>query len=82
MRAVVVLGGYGWAALWPVLRSVGEQVSSPVPKFTHGAEVALPGGPTVLGCFHVSQQNTFTGRLTESMLDAVFARAQELAGLG
>ncbi len=79
VRAVVVLGGYGWAALWPVLRGAGEDVPSPVPRFGHGAEVALPGGPTVLGCFHVSQQNTFTGRLTEPMLDAVLLRARELA---
>src|SRR3712207_6151649 len=69
VRAVVVLGGYGWSALWPVLRTAGEAVPAPVPRFAHGAEVELPGGPTVLGCFHVSQQNTFTGRLTESMLD-------------
>jgi uracil-DNA glycosylase family 4 len=79
VRAVVVLGGYGWAALWPVLRAVGEQVPTPVPNFAHGAEVAVPGGPTVLGCFHVSQQNTFTGRLTEPMLDDVLARAKALA---
>ncbi|MCW2679451.1 MAG: udgB [Frankiales bacterium] len=80
VRAVVVLGGYGWSALWPTLRGAGEVVPSPVPKFAHGAEVALPSGLTVLGCFHVSQQNTFTGRLTEPMLDAVFTRALELAG--
>jgi uracil-DNA glycosylase family 4 len=79
VRVVVVLGGYGWSALWPVLRAAGEAVPAPVPRFAHGAEVALPGGPTVLGCFHVSQQNTFTGRLTEAMLDDVFRRAQELA---
>ena len=82
VRAVVVLGGYGWAALWPVLRAAGERVPAPLPRFAHGAEVALDGGPTVVGCFHVSQQNTFTGRLTEPMLDAVFARATSLAGLG
>jgi len=82
VRAVVVLGGYGWAALWPTLRGAGESVPAPVPKFAHGAEVVLPSGLAVLGCFHVSQQNTFTGRLTEPMLDAVFARAKELAGVG
>jgi uracil-DNA glycosylase family 4 len=81
VRAVVVLGGYGWAALWPTLRGAGELVPAPVPKFAHGAEVRLESGLSVLGCFHVSQQNTFTGRLTEPMLDAVFARAKELAGL-
>jgi uracil-DNA glycosylase family 4 len=80
VRAVVVLGGYGWAALWPTLRGAGEVVPAPVPKFGHGAEVRLPSGLSVLGCFHVSQQNTFTGRLTEPMLDAVLLRAQELAG--
>jgi uracil-DNA glycosylase len=79
VRVVVVLGGYGWAALWPTLRAAGEAVPSPVPRFAHGAEVRLASGLTVLGCFHVSQQNTFTGRLTEPMLDAVLRRAVELA---
>jgi uracil-DNA glycosylase family 4 len=79
VRVVVVLGGYGWTALWPTLRGAGESVPAPVPKFGHGVEVELVSGLTVLGCFHVSQQNTFTGRLTEPMLDAVFARARELA---
>jgi uracil-DNA glycosylase family 4 len=79
VRVVVVLGGYGWAALWPTLRGAGEQVPAPLPRFGHGVEVTLPSRLTVLGCFHVSQQNTFTGRLTEPMLDAVFVRARELA---
>lgn len=81
VRAVVVLGGYGWSAVWPVLRAAGEPLPGRVPPFGHGREVTIDGGPTVLGCFHVSQQNTFTGRLTEVMLDAVFARARALAGL-
>jgi uracil-DNA glycosylase len=57
----------------------GEDVPAPVPRFGHGAEVVLPSGLVVLGCFHVSQQNTFTGRLTEAMLDERFTRAKELA---
>jgi uracil-DNA glycosylase family 4 len=79
VRVVVVLGAYGWAALWPTLRAAGEPVPRPAPEFAHGAEVTLDSGLAVLGCFHVSQQNTFTGRLTEQMLDGVLRRAQELA---
>jgi uracil-DNA glycosylase len=79
VRAVVVLGGFGWAALWPALRAAGIDAPRPVPKFGHGVEVELADGRTVLGCYHVSQQNTFTGRLTEPMLDSVFARAVALA---
>jgi uracil-DNA glycosylase family 4 len=81
VRAVVVLGAFGWTSLFSTLRSSGVAVPARTPRFGHGVEVELPSGPTVLGCFHVSQQNTFTGRLTESMLDAVFLRARELAGL-
>jgi uracil-DNA glycosylase family 4 len=79
VRAVVVLGAFAWVGLWPSLRAVGVDVPRPMPQFAHGAEVALDGR-VVLGCYHVSQQNTFTGKLTEPMLDAVFARAAELAG--
>jgi uracil-DNA glycosylase len=75
LRVVVVLGAFGWQALWPALDLKIR------PKFGHGAEVAV-GDLTVLGCYHVSQQNTFTGRLTEPMLDAVFARAKERAAVG
>ena len=74
-RAVVVLGGFAWAALWPALRALGVAVPRPVPGFGHGVEVPLAGGRVVLGCYHPSQQNTFTGRLTPAMLDDIFGRA-------
>jgi uracil-DNA glycosylase family 4 len=80
VRVVVVLGAFGWAALWPSLHAAGVGRPDAVPPFAHGAE-AQADGRTVLGCYHVSQQNTFTGRLTEPMLDAVFARAALLANL-
>jgi uracil-DNA glycosylase family 4 len=80
-RAFVVLGGFGWTSTWTALRSAGASVPARVPAFGHGREVVLDGGRAVLGCYHVSQQNTFTGRLTEAMLDDVFGRAKELAGL-
>ena len=83
LRVIVVLGGFGWTALWPVLAGAGYVLPRPRPAFGHGVEVELTGprGPlTLLGSYHVSQQNTFTGRLTEPMLDAVLGRATELAG--
>jgi uracil-DNA glycosylase len=80
VRCVVVLGGFGWTALGRALRGAGVDVGR-LPAFGHGVEAALPGGLALLGCYHVSQQNTFTGRLTERMLDDVFARATELSGL-
>jgi uracil-DNA glycosylase len=80
LRVVVVLGGFGWGALWPALRAADVPLPVRVPLFGHGVEAPIDGR-TVLGCYHVSQQNTFTGRLTEPMLDAVFTRAAQLAGL-
>lgn len=81
---VVVLGGFGWQALLATLRELGWSVPAPMPAFAHDAEVAVERAGrrlTLLGCFHVSQQNTFTGRLTPAMLDAVLLRARALAGL-
>ena len=80
VRCVVVLGGFGWTALWPALRAAGVATPPRVPAFGHGVETIVDGR-TVIGCYHVSQQNTFTGRLTEPMLDAVMSRAARLAGL-
>jgi uracil-DNA glycosylase family 4 len=77
-RVIVCLGGFAWDAALRVLRLVGEEIPRPRPKFGHGSEVRV-GDLVLLGSYHVSQQNTFTGRLTEPMLDAVFARARDLA---
>jgi uracil-DNA glycosylase len=78
-RVVVCLGAFAWDAALRLRAALGEPVPRPKPRFGHGAEV--PGERlTLLGCFHPSQQNTFTGKLTEPMLDDVFARARELAG--
>lgn len=81
VRAVVCLGGFGWTAAWRALAGAGIEVPRPRPRFGHGAEVKVESryGPlTVLGCYHPSQQNTFTGRLTEPMIDDVLGRAAAL----
>lgn len=73
MRVVVCLGGFGYQA------AAAHFAVRPRPKFGHGVEVLVEGGPTLLCSFHPSQQNTFTKRLTEPMLDEIFDRAVELA---
>jgi uracil-DNA glycosylase family 4 len=78
-RVLVALGSFGWDGALRALAELGVERPRPKPRFAHGAEVAL-GGYTLLGCFHVSQQNTFTGKLTPAMLDDVFERAKRLAG--
>jgi len=74
VRVIVVLGQIGYDATCALL---GVR---PKPRFGHGVEVPVGDGRTILCSYHVSQQNTFTGKLTEPMLDAVFARARELCG--
>jgi uracil-DNA glycosylase family 4 len=81
LAVVVVLGAFAYESVWRALRAAGVALPSPRPRFGHGVEVAT-GGPVVLCSFHPSQQNTFTGKLTEAMLDAVFTRARELTAGG
>ena len=84
LRSIVVLGGFAWQALWPVLADASFTLPRRRSAFGHGAEVELtgPGGTPVLliGCYHPSQQNTFTGRVTGEMTDAVFTRARDYRG--
>jgi uracil-DNA glycosylase len=84
LRSIVVLGGFAWQALWPVLAGGGFALPRRRPAFGHGAEVELTGpGETpvlLIGCYHPSQQNTFTGRVTGEMTDEVFTRARDYRG--
>ncbi|WP_280889321.1 uracil-DNA glycosylase [Streptomyces sp. LBL] len=80
LRAVVVLGAFGWQAALPAFAEAGWEAPRPRPAFAHGAHVPLDG-LDLFGCFHVSQRNTFTGRLTPEMLREVLATASKAAGL-
>ncbi len=79
IRVIVALGSFGWDAALRALAALGEPRVRPRPKFGHGATAEI-GRFTLLGCFHPSQQNTFTGKLTEPMIDEVLGRAKTLAG--
>jgi uracil-DNA glycosylase family 4 len=79
LRVLVCLGAFAWDGALRALGSLGHP-ARPKPRFGHGAEAAI-GPYALLGCFHPSQQNTFTGKLTEPMLEAVLLRAREAAGL-
>jgi uracil-DNA glycosylase family 4 len=86
LRVIVVLGGFAWQALWPALAACGYPPPRPRPAFGHGTEADVTradgGSVRLLGCYHPSQQNTFTGRVTQAMTDAIFQRARAAAGLG
>ena len=76
VKVIVALGGFAWRAALQMAR-----VGSPLPRFGHGAEATVGAGVQLLGCYHPSQQNTFTGKLTAAMLDDVFTRARAAAGI-
>jgi uracil-DNA glycosylase family 4 len=83
-RVIVALGSFAWTGALLALAADGAELPRPRPRFGHGAEaqIAAPEGRrewSLIGSFHPSQQNTFTGKLTEPMLDSVFARAKRLA---
>jgi uracil-DNA glycosylase len=78
VRVIIALGAFAWRAALQMIRSAGGTVATPAPQFGHGATATLgtaDGDVTLIGCYHPSQQNTFTGRLTPQMLDEVFRQA-------
>ncbi len=80
LLAIVCLGHFAWQTVWRELAKSGQPVPRPRPAFGHGVEVKV-GRLMVIGCYHPSQQNTFTGKVTGQMLDAVFTKAKDHAGL-
>ena len=80
LRVIVCLGGFAWSQTIRVLRGLGRPVPRPVPRFGHLSRARLDATLTLIGSYHPSQQNTFTGRLTEPMLDAVFEAARGEVG--
>lgn len=82
VRVIVALGGFAWQVALALVRRNGGSVGTPAPKFGHGATATLTtprGDVELLGCFHPSQQNTFTGRLTPAMMDDIFATARAMS---
>ena len=82
LRVAIALGALAWGSLLKALASAGWPLARPVPAFSHGGRLELPGRRPLLllASYHVSRQNTNTGRLTPAMFDAVLARAKELVG--
>jgi uracil-DNA glycosylase family 4 len=82
VRVVVCLGAFAWDAALRILAAATQTaLPRPRPRFGHAVELPVPGAPVLLGCFHPSQQNTFTGKLTAPMIDAVLLRARTIADL-
>jgi uracil-DNA glycosylase family 4 len=79
VSVIMCLGGFAWDVALRAAKTLGEPIPRPRPRFGHGVSAGL-GRWTLLGCYHPSQQNTFTGRLTEAMLDDVLAAARRLTG--
>ncbi|HEV2776088.1 MAG TPA: uracil-DNA glycosylase, partial [Solirubrobacteraceae bacterium] len=83
VRVIVCLGAFAWDAALRLFAGSGLDVPRPRPRFAHGAELALePPAPVLLGTYHPSQQNTFTGKPTPAMIDAVLERARQLTDCG
>ncbi len=80
VRVVLALGAIGWEAVLRHFARGGMALPRPLPRFGHGAELRLRGAPVLVGCYHVSRQNTQTGKLTPAMFDAILARAKKLLG--
>jgi len=78
MKVVLVLGRVAFDGFLAAWRASGREVPKPKPKFAHGSDADLPGGVRLLGSYHPSQQNTFTGRLTRAMFHRVFKSARDL----
>ena len=82
VRVIVCLGAFAWdAALRLLALAAGVAIPRPRPRFGHGVVLDLAHAPMLVGCFHPSQQNTFTGKLTPPMIDEAFLLARDLAGL-
>jgi uracil-DNA glycosylase len=79
VRVVVALGRIAFDGFLAAWRELGREIGGPKPRFSHGSEHVLPSSVTLLGSYHPSQQNTFTGKLTRPMLHGVFRRARALA---
>ncbi len=80
-KVIVALGGFAFSQVLRIHRDRGVEIVRPAPRFGHGVEVALGKGMVLMGSYHPSQQNTFTGKLTEDMFDSIWLRAIELSGV-